>query len=32
VYIGTSMEGHGDEHDDHDHVPTEARMPEAIAV
>jgi F-type H+-transporting ATPase subunit a len=32
VYIGTSMEGHGDEHDDHDHVPAEARMPEAIAV
>ena len=32
VYIGTSMEGHDDEHADHDQVPAEARMPEAIAV
>jgi F-type H+-transporting ATPase subunit a len=32
VYIGTSMEGHGDEHAGEDHVPPEARMPEAIAV
>ena len=29
VYIGTSMEGHGDEHAD---APAEAHMPEAIAV